>query len=282
MHQKAIAAAILAALLVAGGCDRSSDVPGASSGATQPQPQATPDPVVEDQPVVLEDVVEGTSDYIVGISYQGDAARYPGLAKRLKEYADAARAETVQAAQSRPRGESASSALYDLSLTFSEVLQTPDLVSYAADGSSYTGGAHGMPLLARFSWLPKQQSLLTAEALLPDRGAWKPISDYAREQLLTQLSQRIDADRPSAAERSEMMRNAGRMIDDGTAPTPANFAQFEPLPGENGKLRGLRFVFPPYQVGPYSDGVQRVEVPASVLLPHVAPAYRDLFEGGAV
>lgn len=279
MRQKAIAAAIIAALLLAGGCGKSPDVPAPPSAAAPPQ--ALPDPVVDDQPVVLEDVMEGTSDYIVGISYQGDAAKYPGLAKHLKAYADAARAETVQAAQSRPRGEDASSALYDLSLTFTEVLQTPELVSFAADGSSYTGGAHGMPLLARFSWLPKEQQLLTVQDLVPDPAAWKPISDYVREQLLTQLSQRIDADRPSPAERSEMMRNAGRMIDDGTAAKPDNFAQFEPLPGTNGKLHGLRFVFPPYQVGPYSDGVQRVDVPASVLLPHVAPAYRDLFEGGA-
>ena len=46
-------------------------------------------------------------------------------------------------------------------------------------------------------------------------------------------------------------------------------------------LAGLRFVFPPYQVGPYSDGTQTVEVPAAVLLPHVAPTYRGLFQGVA-
>jgi len=39
-------------------------------------------------------------------------------------------------------------------------------------------------------------------------------------------------------------------------------------------------VFPPYQVGPYSDGTQTVEVPSVALLPHIAPAYRSLFEGG--
>jgi hypothetical protein len=49
----------------------------------------------------------------------------------------------------------------------------------------------------------------------------------------------------------------------------------------DGRLSGLRFVFPPYQVGPYADGIQTVEVPAAVLLPHVAPAYRGLFAGAA-
>ena len=39
----------------------------------------------------------------------------------------------------------------------------------------------------------------------------------------------------------------------------------------------LRFVFPPYQVGPYSDGVQTVEVPAAVLRPYLADDVRGLF-----
>ena len=58
------------------------------------------------------------------------------------------------------------------------------------------------------------------------------------------------------------------------------FAQFEPIEGAGGALAGLRFVFPPYRVGPYSDGTQTVEVPAAVLLPMVAPGYRHLFTGG--
>ena len=70
------------------------------------------------------------------------------------------------------------------------------------------------------------------------------------------------------------------MIDEGTEPDIDNFDQFEPVVGADGKLRALRFVFPPYQVGPYSDGTQTVEVPASVLLPHVAAEYRPLFAAG--
>jgi len=161
------------------------------------------------------------------------------------------------------------------------LLRTPQLVSWAADGSSYTGGAHGMPLLARFNWLPARNRMLTAEELVTDPAGWKAVSEYAREQLHTRLSQRIDGDASDPAERTRMMRSAGRMIDEGTAPEPAQFGQFEPLPGAGGKLRGLRFVFSPYQVGPYSDGVQTVDVPADVLMPYVAPEYRDLFEGGS-
>jgi hypothetical protein len=98
-----------------------------------------------------------------------------------------------------------------------------------------------------------------------------------REELHTALSQRVDADELGPGERAEVIKSAGRMIDEGTTPDPENFASFEPVVDAGGKLTALRFVFEPYQVGPYADGVQTVEVPASVLLPHVAPQHRDLF-----
>ena len=90
----------------------------------------------------------------------------------------------------------------------------------------------------------------------------------------------MEEDDLPAREREELARNAASMIDEGTLPDPANFAQFEPVPSADGKWFGLRFVFPPYQVGPYSDGTQTVEVPASVLKPHLNPVYRDRFTGG--
>lgn len=251
--------------------------------APQPQPAsptgpAAPTATAQQQAPLLQDVVETTPAYVIGISYPPSVAKYPGLAIELKRYADAARADLLQAAQARPAGEG--TALYDLSLSFTELLDTPTLVAVAADGSSYTGGAHGAPLIARFVWLPQQNKLLTATDLVPQAKAWDLIADNVREQLHTALSQRVDADALAPAERAEVVKNAGKMIDDGTKPDAANYAMFEPVVTPAGKLRALRFVFAPYQVGPYSDGTQTVEVPAAVLLPHIAPTYRDLFEAG--
>lgn len=227
-------------------------------------------------PAVLEDVVETDPRYIIGISWGDGVDRHPGLARLLKEYADGARAEVLQAAEAMAPD---AGAMYDLALEFKVLADTPQLFAVAADGGSYTGGAHGAPLIARFIWLPQEQRLLTAGELIPGQDAWGEVSAYVREQLHAALSQRVDADELDPEERGRVMRSAGRMIEEGTAPDPDNFAQFEPVPGDDGRLVALRFVFPPYQVGPYSDGVQTVEVPARVLLPHVAPAYRALFSG---
>lgn len=255
-------------------CNREAPAPATPAPAT-PTATAPPKPAAP-----LADVIETTPDYVIGISYPPSAAQYPGLVAELKRYADAARAELLQAVKGREAAR-ASAPPYDLSISFTAVLDSPTLFAVAADGSSYTGGAHGAPLIARFVWLPQQGRLLTARALVPDANSWDVIAANVREQLHTALSQRVDADALPPGERVEVVKSASRMIDDGTQPTPDNFAMFEPVVTPAGKLRALRFVFAPYQVGPYSDGTQTVEVPAAVLLPHIAPAYRDLFEADA-
>jgi hypothetical protein len=271
--------ASLLGLAALSGCRREGAPGHAASDAATPGVAAsgTVAPAA-DAPVVLEDVMQRDPRYIIGISYPPAAKAYPGLAKRLKAYADAARGELMQAVSGL--GDSRPTAPYDLSLDFSMVMETPDVVAVAAHGSSYTGGAHGNPLVARFVWLPKRNEALDAARLVPDPANWKPIADFVRDQLVAGLSTRVDAAGPAPGDRAEMLRNGSRMIDEGTAPTASNFDQFEPLAGADGRIRALRFVFPPYQVGPYSDGVQSVDVPASMLLPLVAPGYRMLFEGG--
>ncbi len=249
--------------------------------APQSQPQAQPDAPAQvppaDAPVAVElkDVVETDPRYIIGITYPPAVNKYPALAAELKAYADAARADLMEALEGIDQH--AGPVMYDLALEFKIVADTPQVFAVAADGSSYTGGAHGAPLIGRFVWLPQQDRRLTAADLIPDPRAWRDVSVFVREQLHAALSQRVDADDLDPVERDRVMRSAAKMIDQGSAPEADNFAEFEPVLGEGGRLTGLRFVFPPYQVGPYSDGVQTVEVPASVLLPHVAPEYRALF-----
>lgn len=273
---KTVLIPVLSLALALAACKREPEpatpaAPQAPAASETPVPPPVP-------PAELKDVIENNDRYVVGISYPPSAHKYPGLAAHLKQYADAARADLLEAVDGL--GNDKPTAPYDLTLSFTDVLDSPQMVAVAADGNSYTGGAHGAPLIARFVWLPQQNKLLTAKELVPQAAGWKAISDYVREQLHTQLSERVDADELPPAERAEMMREAGKMIDEGSEAEADNFSQFEPVVGGDGKLTALRFVFPPYQVGPYADGVQTVTVPAEVLLPHVATAYRGYFAGG--
>ncbi|MGY0652395.1 DUF3298 domain-containing protein [Luteimonas sp. A537] len=271
---------ILVVALAAAGCRREAEVPGGAVSGPAPDPAAAiTDPDARgEEPRVLEDVMKSDPRYIIGISYPPGINRHPGLAAELGRYADAARADLMEAVAARDPDAPGAGAPYDLSLPFDIVMESPEVVAVQATGTSYTGGAHGNPLVARFVWLPGRNEMLRAEALLEGPDAWNDVSAFVRESLHGALSQRLDADANlEPDDRARLQRSVGRMIDEGTGPEVANFAHFEPLPGGDGRLRGLRFVFPPYQVGPYSDGVQTVDVPASVLLPHVSPPYRGLF-----
>ncbi len=268
LHTRKFAIPFLLSALALAACKPQAADPVAPSEDGQATPAAA-------QAAVLKDEIETTDRYIVGISYPPAINEHPGLAKAVGDYARAARADLMQAVEAF--GNDKPTMPYELSLNFTQVLSTPDMMAVAADGSLYTGGAHGAPLVARFVWLPKQQKLLTADDLLPSLAGWEAVSAYVREQLHTQVSVRAEADELPPEQRAEFVRNANRLIDEGTEPQAANFRQFVPVLDTAGRIAALRFVFPPYQVGPYSDGVQQVDVPAAVLRPHLAPEYAGLF-----
>ena len=266
-------ALLLSVVLMASACKREAEVPAPPvPGQTAPaETVAGPAAAIPE----LKDVIETNDSYIVGISYPATINKYPGLAQVVSAYADSARAELMQAVAGF--GNDKPSAPYELSLSFEQVVETPQLVAIAADGSRYTGGAHGEPLVARFVWLPAQNKLLTAKELVPRVQGWVAIGAYIREQLHTSVSVRADADEMPPEERLEFVRSADKMIDEGTEPDVDNFAAFQPVVDAQGRITALRFVFPPYQVGPYADGTQTVDVPAAILLPHLAPEYSGLF-----
>lgn len=257
------------ALAVLAACKREGDAPAAA--ATEPPAAAAPAAPAEP----LKDVIEHNDRYVVGISYPPKLNDYPGLAQAVAAYVKAQQDELMEAVDAL--GNDKPTAPYELSLSFEQVLDTPDVVAVAVDGSRYTGGAHGEPLVARFVWLPKQDKALTADELIPDAKGWLAVSAYAREQLRTAVSVRADADEMSPEERQEFVRSAAKMIDAGTEPDSANFRQFQPLADAQGRVTALRFVFPPYQVGPYADGTQTVDVPIDVVRSYLAPEYAGLF-----
>ena len=276
----AVLGVAIAAVLLAG-CGRQDDNTADAQPAAADTAGALPAPVAEapaDAPVALADVIETSPQAVVGISYAAGLDQYPGLAKALQDYASAARGELQQAIDGL--GNDKPTMPYELSLAFEKQLETPELVVVRAEGSRYTGGAHGEPLVARFVWLPGPQQMLTADHLVPDAKGWKAISDFVADQLRERVATRLSSEDMEPGELQESLRSASRMINEGTGAKPDYFRQFEPMTDAAGKVTGLRFVFPPYQVGPYSEGTQTAEVPASVLAPHVAPEYAGLFAHG--
>ncbi|WP_235872714.1 DUF3298 and DUF4163 domain-containing protein [Pseudoxanthomonas winnipegensis] len=270
---------IVPALLVAGllaACSPSSTPPQASAPANGTTPASTA-PAASAPPAqaALADVGESDPRYVIGISYPPQINQYPGLAKAVGDYAGAARQGLMEAV--KDLGQEKPTAPYELSLAFDMVANTPEVVAVSGNGSRYTGGAHGEPLVARFTWLPQRQTLLTTQSLLTQGKGLEAVSSYVREQLHTAASLRNDDPGMSPEDRASLLQSATQMIDEGTAPKLENFSLFQPVMNADGKITALRFVFPPYQVGPYSDGTQTVDVPAQVLAPYLAPEDAGLF-----
>jgi hypothetical protein len=262
-------ALLLSASLALAACGEDASTPAPRASVKPPATSAEPR-------VELKDVLETTPTHIIGISYPPGLSRYPGLAAQARRYAEDARASVVEAIREQPAD--AAEAPFELSLEFKLKHESPRMVVLAVDGSSYTGGAHGMPLIQRWVWLPPENRLLTAADLFPRPDSWKVISAEVRGQLGAELARRVEADGMEASKRAEAVRTAGAMLEGGAVARPEDFAMFEPVFNGGGKISALRFVFPPYQVGTYADGMHTVELPAARLVQHVAPAYRTLFE----
>lgn len=84
--RRSLTAALVALALAACG----PDTPGAPDGDAGTQARGAADRAAV-EPVALEDVMETGEGYIVGISYPRSIEAHPGLARALRDYADAAR-----------------------------------------------------------------------------------------------------------------------------------------------------------------------------------------------
>lgn len=270
-NRGAIAVLLCSTLLLA--CTEQATAPPAAQA--EPAPAAGQQPT-EPAPALLMDVIETTPTHVVGISYPKELDAPPGLVRVLRAYADQARSGLVQALEEL--GNDSPRVPYELSLSFAVTADTPQLLAVSADGSRYTGGAHGEPLLARFVWLKQSGALLTADALITDPDGRQRVAGYVEDALIAQMETRLQAERLDGNALVSARVQASEMIREGTQTGADNFRQFQPVLSSDGRIQALRFVFPPYQVGPYSDGTQSVDVPAKVLLPHVAAPYVALFD----
>lgn len=160
-----VLAGVVGVLLLAG-CQRESEPAPATDAAPAAEATAAGETPATEAPLDLRDVIENNEREVVGISYPAGIDRYPGLARALQNYATSARSDLQQALDGL--GNDKPTMPYELSLSFEKLLETPQLVVVSADGSRYTGGAHGEPLVARFVWLPAQQQMLSADKLVAD------------------------------------------------------------------------------------------------------------------
>jgi len=221
----------------------------------------------EDNPPILQDFSR-ESRKEVKFKYSPEINNHPALVERLAAQTQDIVEEWIDTNLPEDMPISFHEANYEL------VAQTPYVVAVFRSGSEYTGGAHSQVFMESLVWLPEKQQWLTASVLMADSEGWQAVSAYVREDLYRQY--RSHFPEPSAEDQAWLAGHRN-WINRGTEPDAEKFEYFQPLVAGDGRISSLKFVFPPYQVGPWVDGTWEVDVPASVLYPHIADDYRDVF-----
>lgn len=119
-----------------------------------------------------------------------------------------------------------------------------NFVSITFEFYSYTGGAHGNIDIDTVNLDLRNGKELDLDDLFKEPAtALKIMSEYSYKELKKSIKQNLVED----------------MLKAGTEPKKINFDNLELLP------QGLRVVFSPYQVAPWSEGIQTVVIPLKVL-----------------
>ncbi|HMN77357.1 MAG TPA: RsiV family protein [Burkholderiaceae bacterium] len=219
--------------------------------------------------------------YKIAIDLPALSAQQQPLADALRATADDAKREFMQGLPDPQQLPEFADRQLQLALDFKLAASTPAFVSVVESGAMDTGGAHPIPVAASFVFDRRAGRLVTLDGLFADPdAARKALARFAHDALL----ERFMADAPKPGEGTaqalqEWKSNMLQMLDEGSKPTPDNYALFTVRAGASGGAAspGLTLIFTPYQVAPYVYGTQTVDVPARVFAGFLKPAYEGDF-----
>lgn len=246
MLEKIISLSMLAALLCA--CPALAGN-GADTGETsvhetrQEQPQAEADAAQARFPGVRDEVISASGPADVTMHYPviGNPAADAILADFARSAVKSFEKFLQEDGGKRPDGY----ASYELVGTYEISRPSETAISVLFSIYSYTGGAHGMRELGCLNFaLPSGRRLALEDIFGNPRRALEVLSDFSRARLPAGLGpDYVDDD----------------MLNAGTAPDAANFANLTLLPD------AVRVEFEPYQVAPWAAGLPQLTVPLAAL-----------------
>lgn len=133
------------------------------------------------------------------------------------------------------------------------IASSPNTVTYIFTTYMDTLGAHGNTFFNTFTFnTDSGKPVALADLFLPGSDYLGTLSSISRAKLPGVIGKDYDM----------------TFIQDGTTPEDKNFSAFFP---DN---KNLDILFPPYQVAPYSDGPQTLQIPRSELSSILKPEYR--------
>jgi hypothetical protein len=237
-------------------CHESDD----SAGATTPPRAAS----------IAKDSETGTGNlYTVEVQMPELQPGWAPLKTALDDYVARQRRDFLEGLKDPAAQRQARELPWDLNLEIGVAAHTERFVNVQVDGSSFTGGAHPLPVIDSFTYDIQAQRLISLDDLFVDpKAAEAAFAVEARRQLLTEL----DAPDDPLASDPDLIRA-------GTEPGKRHYRVFGLIAdGDSGKAQGLTFTFPPYQVAAYVAGAQTLDVQTHTFAALLKPEYKDAFQ----
>lgn len=217
------------------------------------------------------DMTEETPAYSFSFSSPAEASAIPALHALMHARADKAKAALDKdSAQAKAEADKAGYPFnpYGYGEDWSVVADLPGWLSLSATIWSYTGGAHGMTVFDALVWDKAKGAAMAPLDLFASQSALSAAvrSDYCAA---------IDVQRAEKREIpvSEVAQDGmfGQCIDIDSATLV--------LGSEKGAgFDQIGFLIPPYEAGPYAEGVYEVSLPVNAaILGAVKPEYRAAF-----
>lgn len=208
---------------------------------------------------------EKTDKTDIKIIYPYQATQYPRIFEYLKKKAQIIEKESGFDDEDIELGLSGHP--WSLNIDMSKYTDSGDLASIVGYVFSFTGGAHPNHSYFSVNFVKDTEKIIDLNDLFDnEKEALNAISSYAISNILKQKSERLHENIPE-----------DEWLDEGAGPEIKNYGIFEFVPGKKGKVEALNFIFPPYQVGPYVEGVYEVKVPSTVFGEYINTDFKENF-----
>ncbi len=192
--------------------------------------------------------IEETDTYTLKIDYP--IFHIKKVDEKIKTYVDKKRDEFLEINE---KVEKPLTSKYDFLLNVTKG-EYQDLLNVHMNTLSYTGGAHYMRDDESFHYNKKTKQFMELSDFFKDKESFDKIDDLAYRHL-------TDLKKEDGNSREIWLRR-------GIAPDNVNYQHFM------FKKSGLEILFPPYQIGPWSDGEIKITIPYQELNPFLKEQYK--------
>jgi hypothetical protein len=219
-----------------------------------------------------ETISSGEGDTEFRVSWPAAAAAIPQLSAKLRTEAEQLRKENeagLRAEQASAKENGYPFRGYMLTKDWAVAADVPALLILSSDGYTYTGGAHGMPLVDVLFWDKAGNKALETKDLFDEAALGRAVKDRFCKALDEQRAEKRGA--PVGSAEPSPISEFDSCVD----PLKQNII---PVAARSGALDTIHFVIMPYEAGPYAEGIYEVAVPVdAAVLGAVKPAWKSAF-----